>query len=195
MGLSFIASAADPITLNTTQQCALDTASPFRQAHERQIFRISLENPALLNEMDNVREMYVWADGKEYKIYSKEARSHPDAGEQPYNQLFGQELKAIRDAGYTKLRVKYVDMVNEELSSAGETPYFTTTRTTIEKEEFFPIQLEKSVIDASFSECNQAIEGEKKRQSLYEILLATSAVFGLMGILWLVRRLRKGSAQ
>ena len=188
---SLHASVPEPIGIEVAQECRLDTTAPFRQAHPIELFRVTLGKGSLRGGGENVGEILIWADGKEYPVYSKQTRSVPVAGGKRSDQLFGQELREIMNAGDTKLHVKYKEHVKEEQSSEGKSPYYATVRTTVAMEEFLPARLEKPKIDAAFSECRKAIEGEKKKQSFVEIAVGSGAAAGIIVLGWILRRMRK----
>lgn len=188
---AFSSESVGPVNMTVAQECSLDTTGPFRKTHEIHLFKIVLENGPLANDSSNMQEMLVWADGKNYPLYSQESRTMPGEEGKKSGQLYGQELRTIMDAGYVKLRVKYKEQVKEEQSSEGKSPYFTTVRTTVEKEEFLPLQFDKTQIQNEFAVCRQRIEEDERRQSLVEIATAGAGILVLTALGWMLRRSRK----
>lgn len=193
--VALAATTPDGVRLKVTPACTLDTSAPFRHSHTVELFDIALKDGAFKEAAGNIEKMYIWADGKNYHFYSRQPQIDTPAGIKGPNQLFKEELRSIMSAGYIKLLVKYTDQVNEEYSSQGKSPYFTTVRTTVETEEYLPVVLDKNEITQAFDECTQTVVKEKRRQSIAEIMIGTLGASAVIGILWFFRKTRRKKAK
>ena len=172
-----------PVKIQVTQECFLSNTDPFREAYENNVFKITVEDESLLGKNGAIKEMSLWGDGKTYRFKSDK--------EKVDKALSADEIKAFSSAKFVKLLVKYDDSVKEEQTSNGTSPYFTTIKTTVAKEQYFPVVWNRSQIDTALLECTKTFEKEKNRQSLYEILIGIALVLGLIGITVIIVRLRR----
>jgi len=180
-----------PISLEISQSCRVENNGAFQNTQEYYLFDSTIKDPSAISDFDGVEEIGLWADGKNYPIYSSLARTYPVKGGRTVSQLYGNELKSILSAGFVKLRIKYKDQVQEEQSSQGSSPYFSRTKTTITKESFVPVKLDRDQIQAAYNECDHAIAKAKQHQFILEILIGTgiSVIFAtLLLVLWKIRR-------
>lgn len=183
-----------PIKLNVSEVCNLSNTAPFDQANENRIFTITVDNEALLGSHTTIKEISLWSDGKFFPIKAGEEQIYKDNTVKlirKSNELFADELKNILNAKFVKLFVKYQDNINEEQSSNGRSPYFTTVKTTIAKDQYFPVILPQAEIHAAFSECTKTLDDQKERQSLFEILIVVGALLGIAGVIAIIIRYRK----
>lgn len=192
----FVLSASSPVPgrVSVSSECFLRNAAPFEDAREVELYRVKLENEMLLPGADVMEEVRIWADGKTYPIKSAEARPSPDSTTSPERQsgrLYGDELKTIAGAGFTKLWIRYKDRISEEQTSEGSGPYFTTVKTTIRTERTLPLELDGSSLEAAKSDCRRTLDAQKQKQRIFEIAIAIGGFAGITGIILLLRRFRK----
>lgn len=171
-----------PVTIQVSQECFLSNTDPFREAYENSLFKITVEK-SLLGNNGAVKEMSLWGDGKFYPLNSNKNEGA--------NTLSADELRTFSSAKFVKLLVKYQDSVKEEQTSNGTSPYFTTIKTTVAKEQYFPVVWNKSQMDTELLECTKTLDKEKNRQSLYEILIGSGLALGVVAITVIIVRLRR----
>jgi len=192
---AMVAAEVKPIKMRVSQECYLSNTNPFEQVYENSLFKITVEDEALLGSHTTIKEISLWSDGKMYPIKAGEERIYKDNTIKlirKNNELFADELNAISNAKFVKLYVKYQDNVNEEQSSNGRSPYFTTVKTTIARDQYFPIILPQAEIKAAFAECTETYNEQKNRQSLHETLIVVSALLGIAGIIVIIIWFRRG---
>lgn len=188
------ASESVPVKMHVSQECFLSNTDPFREAYENSIFKITVEDVTPLGKNGAVKEMSLWGDGKIYPVKSNQEQINNESSKTPKetnDALSADELRAVSNAKFVKLLVKYEDSVKEEQSSNGISPYFATIKTTVAKEQYLPVILNRSQIDTALLECTKTFDKEKNRQSLYEILIGIGLLAGLIGITVIVIRLRR----
>ncbi|MDP1785296.1 MAG: hypothetical protein Q8K81_07735 [Sulfuricurvum sp.] len=181
--------------MHVSQECFLSNTEPFQQPYENSIFKITVEDETLLGKNETIKEISLWGDGKIYRIKTDEEHVYREDTKTPdrkSKQLFGDEIKAVSNAKFVKLLVKYQENVKEEQSSNGTSSYYTTIKTTVAKEKFFPIILNRPEIDNALFECSNTFSEEKNRQSFVEILIGIGLLAGLIGISVIIIRFRRG---
>lgn len=196
MMITYTIAAAEvkPIKIGVSQECYLSNTAPFNKTYENSIFKISVNDETLLGSHTVIKEISLWSDGKLFPIKESEERIYKDNAThliRKGNELFADELKSIMNAKFVKLLVKYQDNVNEEQSSNGRSPYFTTIKTTVAKDQYFPVVLPQDEIHAAFSQCIETLDDEKQHQSLYEILIVIGSLLGIMGVIIMIIRYRR----
>jgi hypothetical protein len=192
---AMVAAEVKPIKMHVSQECYLSNTNPFEQVYENSLFKITVEDEALLGSHTTIKEISLWSDGKMYPIKASEERIYKDNTIKlirKNNELFADELNAISNAKFVKLYVKYQDNVNEEQSSNGRSPYFTTVKTTIARDQYFPIILPQVEINAAFAKCTETYNEQKNRQSLQETLIVVSGLLGIAGIIVIIIWFRRG---
>lgn len=186
---AMVAAEVKPIKLDVSQVCYLSNTAPFVQANENRIFKISVDDEALLGGQTIIKEISLWSDGKTFPIKASEEQIYRDNAVKlirKSNELFADELKSILNAKFVKLFVKYQDSVNEEQSSNGRSSYFTTLKTTVAKDQYFPVILPQDEIHAALFECTQTLNEQKEHQSLLEILIVIGTLLGIAGIIVII---------
>jgi len=191
-----------PIKVHVTQECSLSDTEPFKQTYENSIFKITLEDEALLGDSAAIKEISLRSDGKVYIMKAGEEhvyRKHANNLIRKNYEFFADEIKAISNAKFVKLFVRYKEHVNEELSSNGTSSYFTTVKTTVAKDQYFPIILKHDEISDAFLQCSETFEEQKERQSLIETAIVIGAILGIMAVMMvvivLIMRLRRNKKE
>ncbi len=189
-----VAAEIKPIKLDISQECYLSNSDVFDQSNENRLFKIIVNDETLLGSHTKIKEISIWSDGKIFPIKAGDERVYKDNSTnliRKSNELFLDELKTILDAKFVKLYVKYQDNINEEQSSNGRTSYFTTIKTTITKDQYFPVVLPKDEIHAALLECTKTLDDQKGRQSLYETFIVVGTLLGLAGVIAIIIRYRR----
>lgn len=190
-----VAAEVKPVKLNISQECYLKNKAPFEQANENRIFKIILDDEALIGSHMTIKEISLWSDGKIFPIKSDEEPIYKDNSIQHMrksNELFEDEIKTILNAKFVKLFVKYQDNVQEEHSANGRSPYFSTIITTVSKDQYLPVILPKVNINTALLDCTETLNDGKQRQSLYEILIVIGTLLGIGGFITMIMRYRRG---
>lgn len=192
---AIIAAEVKPIKIDVSQECYLSNTAPFNQTNENSLFKITVNNEALLGSHTTIKEMSLWSDGEIFPIKVGEEQIYKDNTVKlirKSNELYADELKSILNAKFVKLLVKYQDNVNEEQSSNGRSPYFTTVKTTVAKDQYFPIILPQTEIHTALSECTETLDDQKDRQSLFETLIVIGILSVIAGLIAIIIRYRRG---
>lgn len=191
----FLAHASNiPIVLDIQSECVLHDSAPFKEAHEINLFKVIIVNESLLPQNGNIKDLYIWADGKSYPIHNYEEQVHPKqlaVGQRRHDQLYGDELRRISKSGFVKLWIKYEPEINKQQITDETSQYYTTTKTTVEKEEFTPVVLDRSKIDEVLSQCQEGIDTSKQRQFVFEILIGVGGVIAIGVLLVFLRKIRR----
>lgn len=191
---AMVAAEVKPIKLDVSQVCYVSNTAPFAQANENSLFKITVDDEALLGSHSTIKEISLWSDGKMFPIKPSEEQIYKDNTVKlirKSNELFADELKSILNAKFVKLFVTYQENVSEEQSSNGRSPYFTTVKTTVAKDQYFPVVLPQGEIHAALLECTQTLEDQKERQSLFETLIMIGGLLGIAGVVAIIIRYRK----
>lgn len=191
---AMVAAEVKPIKMDVSQECYLSNTGPFDQANENSLFKITVKDEVLLGNQATIKEISLWSDGEIFPIKAGEERMYKDNTiklVRKSNELFANELKSILNAKFVKLFVKYQDNVNVEKVSIGRSSYFTTVKTTVAKDQYFPVILPQAEIHAALAECTQTLEDQKNRQSLFETVIVIGTLLAIAGIIAIILRYRR----
>ncbi|WP_298692980.1 hypothetical protein [uncultured Sulfuricurvum sp.] len=181
------------VKLHVKHNCVVKNDKPFQNASEYHRFNVTVEQASLPDRKENIKQIAIWADGQLYAIRDLTPIVLPQAGNRSYDPLLSEdELIFIANAHFSKLKISYEPSVDERQSAKDDTtPYFTSVKTTIEKEEFLPMTLERNEIDQAIKECHDTIEYEKNFQLFTEIAIGTLAILVFTGTFYYLWRRKK----
>lgn len=167
----FASSSPEMVKLHIQHSCVLKNDKPFQSGSEYYRFKVSVDQGTLPNRKENIRQIAIWSDGKLFLIQD----FTPIAFSQTENGLNGRflsedDLRYIANSHFSKLKIIYEPSIDERQSAKDDTtPYFTSIKTVIEKEEFLPLVLNRNEIDQAINECHDSIKSEQNIQRLGEM--------------------------
>ncbi|MGD9969918.1 MAG: hypothetical protein AB7S65_05635 [Sulfuricurvum sp.] len=174
------------VVLNMNQACILVNDKPFQHSSEIHRFSLKVDPSSLPERQENVQQISIWADGRIFVIeeMTPQSVSTEDNG---FSGAFidNEALEFIKNAHFIKLQINYAASVDERKNAKeATTPYYTTIKTTVEKEEFLPLSLERAKIDEMLKECHSSISYEKTFQLFLEIAVASVLILMLSGVVY-----------